>query len=120
MQLKIGKKNKEALKYLLLLDEMEQELLDRNHVYNESLIVLFLLKKRAERSEVQEVLLKQWEDLVSGQKNRSFYIVANSRTESRILDRYNLQKIDEKSVMIQPKDQRVRFYKTLYRNQVYM
>ena len=120
MQLKIGKNNKEALKYLLLLDEMEQELLDRNHVYNESLIVLFLLKKRAERSEVQEVLLKQWEDLVSEQKSRSFYIVANSRTESRILDRYNLQKIDERSVMIQPKDQRVRFYKTLYRNQVYM
>lgn len=120
MQLKVRKKNKEALKYLLLLDEMEQELLIQNHVYNESMIVLFLLKKRPERSEIQEVLLKQWESMISEQKNGRFYIVANSRTESRMLDRYNFQKVDEKSTMIQPKEQRARFYKILYRNKIYM
>ncbi|MEY8495034.1 hypothetical protein AALC16_18750 [Lachnospiraceae bacterium 29-91] len=120
MQLKVRKKNKEALKYLLLLDEMEQELLIQNHVYNESMIVLFLLKKRPERSEIQEVLLKQWESMISEQKNCRFYIVANSRTESRMLDRYNFQKVDEKSTMIQPKEQRARFYKILYRNKIYM
>lgn len=114
-QLKMRKKNREALKYLLLLDQMEQELLDRNNVDNKKLIVLFLLEKRYEKAEVQEVLLNEWKSVIGAQKNEGTWIVVNGRAEPEFLDKYRFQKMDESSEMIQPKEQRFRFYKTLYR-----
>lgn len=114
-QLKLRKKNREALKSLLLLDQMEQELLDKNNVDNEKLIVLFLMERRYERAEIQEVLLAEWESVVSGQKDKRTWIVVNGRAEPEFLDRYHFQKVEEKSAIIQPKEQRFRFYKTLYR-----
>lgn len=119
IQLKMKKKNKEALKYLLLLDVMEQELLTQNHVDNKSLIVLFMLEKRYERTGIQDTLLKEWENMVGRQNDMSFYIIVNGRVEPRYLEGYSFQKIDEKSSMVQPKEQRFRFYKTLYRKGVY-
>ena len=114
MPLKIKKKNKEALKCLLLLDQMEQELLNQNNVDNEKLIVLLLVEKRYERTEIQEILLKDWENEVAGTQNGSTWIVVNSRTEPEFLNRNCFQKLDEKFSMIQPKEQRFRFYKMLY------
>lgn len=113
--LKIRKKNREALKALLLLDQMEQELLNRNNVDNKKLIALFLLEKRYEKAEVQEVLLNEWESVVGAQKSEGTWIVVNGRAESEFWDKYLFQKVDESSEMIQPKVQRFRFYKTLYR-----
>lgn len=114
-QLKIRKKNREALKSLLLLDQMEQELMDKNNVDNEKLIFLFLLERRYEKAEIQEALLTEWESVGNGQKDKEMWIVVNGRAEPKFLDRYHFQKVDEKSAMIQPKEQRFRFYKTLYR-----
>lgn len=113
-ELNIRKKNREALKSLLLLDQLEQELLDGNNVDNEKLIVLLLLEKGYERAEIQKTLLDEW-SVANGQKNGSTWIVVNGRATQGFLDRYRFLKADEKSAMIQPKEQRYRFYKTLYR-----
>ena len=89
--------------------------MDKKNVDNEKLLFLFLLERRYEKAEIQEALLTEWESVVNGQKDKEMWIVVNGRAEPKFLDRYHFQKVDEKSAMIQPKEQRFRFYKTLYR-----
>lgn len=117
LQLMVEKKNRQALKCLLLLDEMEQEFLNQYHVDDESRIVIFLVAKGNERQKIQDELLNDWETKI---ENMFFYMILNGRMEQGLIDKHCYQKIDERSVSIQPKDQRIRFYKILYAGRGYM
>lgn len=116
LQLMIDKKNRQALKDILLLDEIEQELLSQYHVDDENRIVLFLVAKGKEKQKIQDALLNDWETKI---ENMFFHMILDGRMEQEMLEKHCYQKIEEKSVSIQPKNQRVRFYKILYMGRGY-
>lgn len=117
LQLMINKKNRQALKDILLLDEIEQELLNQYHVDDERRIVFFLVAKGNEKQKIQDILLDDWETKI---ENMFFYMILDGRMEQGMLEKHCYQKIEEKSVSIQPKNQRIRFYKILYMGRGYM
>lgn len=108
------KKNREALSYLSRLEQTEQRLLRENQADNENLIVLFLIEKRYEKTQVQETLLKEWEERERKQQKSCSYIVLNGKAVSHFWEEHSFLKLAETSVMIQPREQRFRFYKALY------
>lgn len=74
--------------------------------------VLFLTAKKYNNTEIQKNLLREWELYVKRHSLTSSYIVINGNRTHGSLEGYS--KIDKRSVMIQPKVQRFRFYKSLY------
>lgn len=115
IRLKMKKKNREVLNCLSSLEQMERKLLEEEQIDDGNLIVLFLVKKRYEKTQIQETLLKEWESEEGEQQKSCSYIVINGKTEPRFFEEHSFLKRGETSVMIQPKDQRFRFYKALYR-----
>lgn len=112
IRLKMKKRNREALECLLELEQMEQELIERNQVASQNVIALFLTARKYNNTEIKKNLLREWELYVKKHNNTSSYIVVNRNRLLGCLDDYS--KIDEMSVMIQPKVQRFRFHKSLY------
>lgn len=111
-RLQIKSKNREVLKYLSKMEQMEQELLKNNQVDSKNMIVLFLIDSRYSNTEIPKNLLREWEQYMKEHNSTSSYIVINGTRFSAGIEDYS--KIDEKSVMIQPKVQRFRFHKSLY------
>lgn len=106
------KKNRQVLECLSEVEEMEQELMKRNQATSQNVIALFLTAKKYNNTEIQKNLLRDWELYVKKHNITSSYIVVNgNRLPGRLGD---YSKIDDKSVMIQPKVQRFRFYKAIY------
>lgn len=114
IRLKMRKKNREALSCLSSLEETEQRLLRENQADNENLIVLFLTEKRYEKTQVQETLLREWEEREGRQEKSCSHIVLNGKIVSHFWEEHSFLKLEETSVMIQPREQRFRFYKALY------
>lgn len=110
--LTVKKKNREVLECLAELEQMERELMKRNLVDSQYVITLFLTAKKYNNTEIQKNLLKEWELYVKKHNSTSSYILVNGNGTPGSLGDYS--KIDEKSVMIQPKIQRFRFHKSLY------
>lgn len=115
IRLNMRKKNKEVLNCLSRLEQMEQELLREEKIEDENFIALFLIEKRYERTQIQEILLREWEGRGKERKKSCSYIVINGKITPRFFEEHFFLKRGEASVMIQPKEQRFRFYKALYR-----
>lgn len=113
IRLKMKKRNRDALKCLSELEKIEKEMLEENRIPSSNLMLLFLMIRRYQNTEISESLLNHWEDFVKAHKSSYSYVVINGKREPGYLDGYERQ--DEKYVMIQPKIRRFRFYKTLYR-----
>lgn len=56
-----------------------------------------------------------WESRKGEQHKSCSYIVINGKTESHFFKEHSFLKGEEVSMMIQPKEQRYRFYKVLYK-----
>lgn len=112
LRLKIKKKNREVLECLAELEQMEQALLERNQVALQNMMVLFLIAKKYNNTEIPKNLLREWELYMKRHSLTSSYVVINGNRTHGSLEGYS--KIDEKSAMIQPKVQRFRFHKSLY------
>lgn len=111
-RLKIKKNNREVLKCLSELDRLEQELMERNQVTPQNVIVLFVIVKKYNNTQISKNLLRGWEMYIRKNNFISSYMVVNGNRTPESVGDYS--KIDENSAMIQPKVQRFRFHKSLY------
>lgn len=113
LHLKIKRKNREALRCFSMIEDMEEDLIKSGHVSQKNLLALFLIDKKYGKTEIWQNLLEEWEKKIDESPEKVIYAFACSKSEQQFLEEHSFQVVDEKVIMIQPRDCRYRFRKTL-------